>query len=174
MALALATLKAAGDKANDREAVRAQLLKTQGRDYGLYRIENGEPVFEKVIKAQAGVRGAPHPYRGSLVAEQATKGTTVSLGVARAQASAFAASLLDTVTVAGWQSASRAGRSGVPATAQLRSVAARAGVPASSEVGSASSTSARIVAQAIRPPSADSAAVAIIATRKPSLIACRS
>jgi branched-chain amino acid transport system substrate-binding protein len=72
MALALATLKAVGDKANDREAVRAQLLEnTKDResalgvysidengdttltDYGLYTIKDGVPSFEKVIKAQA-------------------------------------------------------------------------------------------------------------------------
>jgi branched-chain amino acid transport system substrate-binding protein len=72
MSLALASLKAVGDKANDREAVRAQLLEnTKDResalgvysidengdttltDYGLYLIKNGEPAFEKVIKAQA-------------------------------------------------------------------------------------------------------------------------
>jgi branched-chain amino acid transport system substrate-binding protein len=73
MALALATLKAVGDKANDREAVRAQLVEnTKDResalgvysidengdttltDYGLYTIKDGVPSFEKVIKAQAG------------------------------------------------------------------------------------------------------------------------
>ena len=73
MALALATLEAVGDKANDREAVRAQLLEnTKDResalgvysidengdttltDYGLYTIKDGVPSFEKVIKAQAG------------------------------------------------------------------------------------------------------------------------
>jgi branched-chain amino acid transport system substrate-binding protein len=72
MSLALASLKAVGDKANDREAVRAQLLgNTKDResalgvysidengdttltDYGLYLIKGGEPTFEKVIKAQA-------------------------------------------------------------------------------------------------------------------------
>ncbi len=72
MALALATLEAVGDKANDREAVRAQLLEnTKDResalgvysidengdttltDYGLYTIQDGLPTFEKVIKAQA-------------------------------------------------------------------------------------------------------------------------
>jgi branched-chain amino acid transport system substrate-binding protein len=71
MKLALDTLEAAGDKANDREAVRKQLLEnTKGRDsvlgvydidengdttltdYGLYVIEDGLPTFEKVIKAQ--------------------------------------------------------------------------------------------------------------------------
>ena len=71
MALALDTLKAVGDKANDREAVRKQLLEnTKGRDsvlgtydidengdttltdYGLYTIDNGELTFDKVIKAQ--------------------------------------------------------------------------------------------------------------------------
>jgi len=73
MALALATLEAVGDKANDREAVRAQLLEnTKDResalgvysidengdttltDYGLYTIKDGLPTFTKVIKAQAG------------------------------------------------------------------------------------------------------------------------
>jgi branched-chain amino acid transport system substrate-binding protein len=72
MALALASLKAVGDKANDREAVRAQLLEnTKDResalgvysidengdttltDYGLYTIKDGLPVFNKVIKAKA-------------------------------------------------------------------------------------------------------------------------
>jgi branched-chain amino acid transport system substrate-binding protein len=72
MALALSTLEAVGDKANDREAVRAQLLEnTKDResvlgvysidengdttltDYGLYTIQDGIPTFEKVIKAQA-------------------------------------------------------------------------------------------------------------------------
>ena len=71
MQLALDTLKAVGDKANDREAVRKQLLEnTKGRDsvlgtydidengdttltdYGLYTIENGQLTFSKVIKAQ--------------------------------------------------------------------------------------------------------------------------
>jgi branched-chain amino acid transport system substrate-binding protein len=71
MSLALDTLKAVGDKANDREAVRKQLLEnTKDRDsalgvysidqngdttltdYGLYTIKNGLPTFEKVIKAQ--------------------------------------------------------------------------------------------------------------------------
>ncbi len=71
MSLALATLEAVGDKANDREAVRAQLLdNTKDResalgvysidengdttltDYGLYLIKDGEPTFERVIKAQ--------------------------------------------------------------------------------------------------------------------------
>jgi len=71
MSLALDTLKAAGDKANDREAVRKQLLEnTKGRDsvlgkydidengdttltdYGLYTIKNGKLTFDKVIKAQ--------------------------------------------------------------------------------------------------------------------------
>jgi branched-chain amino acid transport system substrate-binding protein len=73
MKLALDTLKAVGDKANDREAVRKQLLEnTKGRDsvlgtydidengdttltdYGLYVIKDGQPVFDRVIKAQAG------------------------------------------------------------------------------------------------------------------------
>src|SRR5215211_1372888 len=72
MALALDTLKAVGDKANDREAVRKQLLEnikdrqsalgvysidengdTTLTDYGLYTIKDGQPTFEKVIKAQA-------------------------------------------------------------------------------------------------------------------------
>jgi branched-chain amino acid transport system substrate-binding protein len=72
MKLALDTLKAAGDKANDREAVRKQLVEnTKDResvlgvysidengdttltDYGLYTIQDGVPTFEKVIKAQA-------------------------------------------------------------------------------------------------------------------------
>jgi branched-chain amino acid transport system substrate-binding protein len=71
MSLALDTLKAVGDKANDREAVRKQLLEnTKGRDsvlgtydidengdttitdYGLYVIKDGLPTFEKVIKPQ--------------------------------------------------------------------------------------------------------------------------
>ena len=74
MALALDTLKALGDKANDRKAVVEQLVgKTKGRnsvlgtydidqngdttltDYGLYTINAaGEPEFQKVIKAQEG------------------------------------------------------------------------------------------------------------------------
>jgi branched-chain amino acid transport system substrate-binding protein len=71
MSLALDTLKAVGDKANDREAVRKQLLEnTKGRDsvlgkydidengdttltdYGLYTIQNGKLTFSKVIKAK--------------------------------------------------------------------------------------------------------------------------
>ena len=71
MALALDTLKAVGDKANDRKAVAEQLVgKTKGRDsvlgtydidengdttltdYGLYTIKDGTPSFEKVIKAK--------------------------------------------------------------------------------------------------------------------------
>ena len=71
MALALATLEAVGDEANDREAVRVQLLEnTKGResvlgtydidengdttltDYGLYTITDGQLGFEKVIEAQ--------------------------------------------------------------------------------------------------------------------------
>jgi branched-chain amino acid transport system substrate-binding protein len=70
MKLALDTLKAVGDKANDREAVRVQLLeKTKGRkgalgtydidengdttltDYGLYDIKDGQLEFVKAIKA---------------------------------------------------------------------------------------------------------------------------
>jgi len=73
MALALATLEAVGDKANDRKAVYTQLLtNTKDResalgvysidengdttltDYGLYTIKDGLPTFTKVIKAQAG------------------------------------------------------------------------------------------------------------------------
>jgi branched-chain amino acid transport system substrate-binding protein len=72
MALALDTLKRAGDKANDRKAVSEQLIGTKDResalgvysitpngdttltDYGLYVIKDGVPSFEKVIKAQAG------------------------------------------------------------------------------------------------------------------------
>ena len=73
MKLALDTLKAVGDKANDRKAVAEQLVgKTKGRnsvlgtydidengdttltDYGLYTIEDGKLVFSKVIKAQGG------------------------------------------------------------------------------------------------------------------------
>jgi branched-chain amino acid transport system substrate-binding protein len=72
MKLALDTLKAVGDKANDREAVRKQLLEnTKGRnsvlgtydidengdttltDYGVYTIEDGELTFDKTVKAQA-------------------------------------------------------------------------------------------------------------------------
>jgi branched-chain amino acid transport system substrate-binding protein len=72
MKLALDTLKAAGDKANDRTAVVDQLInKTKGRnsvlgtydidkngdttltDYGLYTVgKDGLPSFSKVIKAQ--------------------------------------------------------------------------------------------------------------------------
>jgi branched-chain amino acid transport system substrate-binding protein len=72
MKLALDTLKAAGDKANDKTAVVDQLInKTKGRnsvlgtydidkngdttlsDYGLYTVgKDGLPAFEKVIKAQ--------------------------------------------------------------------------------------------------------------------------
>jgi branched-chain amino acid transport system substrate-binding protein len=73
MKLALDTLKAVGDKANDREAVRNQLLtKTKGRDsvlgkydidengdttltdYGVYDIKNGQLEFVKAIQAQGG------------------------------------------------------------------------------------------------------------------------
>ena len=73
MSLALATLKAVGDKANDREAVRNQLLtKTKGRDsvlgkydidengdttltdYGVYDIKDGQLEFVKAIQAQGG------------------------------------------------------------------------------------------------------------------------
>jgi len=71
MALALDTLKSLGDKANDRQAVVKKLVGgTKGRDsvlgtydidkngdttltdYGLYTIKDGEPAFQKVIKAQ--------------------------------------------------------------------------------------------------------------------------
>jgi branched-chain amino acid transport system substrate-binding protein len=73
MKLALDTLKATGDKANDREAVRTQLLtNTKGRksvlgtydidkngdttltDYGLYDIKDGQLSFVKAIQAQGG------------------------------------------------------------------------------------------------------------------------
>jgi len=73
MKLALDTLSAVGDKANDREAVRSQLLtKTKGResvlgtydidqngdttltDYGLYDIKNGQLEFVKAIKVGGG------------------------------------------------------------------------------------------------------------------------
>ena len=73
MKLALDTLKAVGDKANDRKAVIDQLInKTKGRksvlgtydidengdttltDYGLYTIDGGELTFDKVIKAKGG------------------------------------------------------------------------------------------------------------------------
>jgi branched-chain amino acid transport system substrate-binding protein len=73
MKLALDTLEAAGDKANDRKAVVDQLInKTKGRksvlgtydidengdttltDYGLYTIDGGELTFDKVIKAKGG------------------------------------------------------------------------------------------------------------------------
>jgi branched-chain amino acid transport system substrate-binding protein len=73
MKLALDTLKATGDKANDREAVRKQLLtNTKGRksvlgtydidkngdttltDYGLYDIKDGQLSFVKAIQAQGG------------------------------------------------------------------------------------------------------------------------
>ena len=73
MKLALDTLKAVGDKANDREAVRNQLLtKTKGRegalgtydidengdttltDYGLYDIKDGQLEFVKAINVQGG------------------------------------------------------------------------------------------------------------------------
>ena len=72
MKLALDTLKAVGDKANDRKAVVDQLINnSKGRksvlgtydidengdttltDYGLYVIKGGELTFEKVIKAKA-------------------------------------------------------------------------------------------------------------------------
>jgi branched-chain amino acid transport system substrate-binding protein len=70
MKLALDSLKAVGDKANDREAVRKQLLEnTKGRDsvlgtydinengdttltdYGVYDIKDGQLTFVKAIKA---------------------------------------------------------------------------------------------------------------------------
>jgi branched-chain amino acid transport system substrate-binding protein len=73
MTLALDTLKAVGDKANDREAVRKQLLEnTKGRksvlgtydidengdttltDYGLYEIKGGQLEFVKAVKAEGG------------------------------------------------------------------------------------------------------------------------
>ena len=73
MKLALDTLNAVGDKANDREAVRNQLLtKTKGRDsvlgkydidengdttltdYGVYDIKNGQLEFVKAIQAEGG------------------------------------------------------------------------------------------------------------------------
>ena len=73
MKLALDTLEAVGDKANDREAVRVQLLEnTKGRngalgtydidengdttltDYGLYEIKDGQLEFVKAIKAEGG------------------------------------------------------------------------------------------------------------------------
>ena len=73
MKLALDTLKAVGDKANDRKAVVDQLINnSKGRksvlgtydidengdttltDYGLYVIKDGELTFDKVIKAKAG------------------------------------------------------------------------------------------------------------------------
>ena len=73
MKLALDTLEAVGDKANDRKAVAEQLVgKTKGRnsvlgtydidengdttltDYGLYTIDNGKLTFSKVVKAQGG------------------------------------------------------------------------------------------------------------------------
>jgi branched-chain amino acid transport system substrate-binding protein len=71
MSLALASLKAVGNNANDRTAVYKQLVEnTKNResvlgtytidkngdtsltDYGLYTIKAGEPTFEKVIKGQ--------------------------------------------------------------------------------------------------------------------------
>ena len=72
MALALDTLKRAGAKANDRATVSKELIATKDResalgvysitpegdttltDYGLYTIQDGQPTFDKVIKAQAG------------------------------------------------------------------------------------------------------------------------
>jgi branched-chain amino acid transport system substrate-binding protein len=76
MKLALDTLEAVGDKANDREAVRNQLLtKTKGRegalgtydidengdttltDYGLYDIKAGQLEFVKAINVQEGGGG---------------------------------------------------------------------------------------------------------------------
>ena len=78
MALALDVLKAAGDKANDRAAGWAELLDyTKDRqscprrllidangdttltDYGLYIIKDGQPTFNKVIKAH---RPQPHSW----------------------------------------------------------------------------------------------------------------
>ena len=73
MKLALDTLKAVGDKANDKKAVVEQLVgNTKGRksvlgtydidengdttltDYGQYSIEDGELTFDKVVKAKGG------------------------------------------------------------------------------------------------------------------------
>ena len=72
MALALDTLERAGAKANDRATVSKELIATKDResalgvysitpegdttltDYGLYTIQDGQPTFDKVIKAQAG------------------------------------------------------------------------------------------------------------------------
>jgi branched-chain amino acid transport system substrate-binding protein len=73
MQLALNSLEAVGDKANDRKAVAEQLVTnskdinspigtysidengdTTLTDYGLYTIEDGLPTFSKVIKAQSG------------------------------------------------------------------------------------------------------------------------
>ncbi len=73
MALALDTLKAVGDKANDKKAVVEQLVgNTKGRksvlgtydidengdttltDYGQYSIKAGELTFDKVVKAKGG------------------------------------------------------------------------------------------------------------------------
>jgi branched-chain amino acid transport system substrate-binding protein len=70
MALILDAMKRAGAKANDRTAVNDQIHQTSGRksvlgtydidqngdtsltDYGLYDIENGELVFDRVVKVQ--------------------------------------------------------------------------------------------------------------------------
>ena len=73
MKLALDTIEAVGDKGNDREAVRRQLLEnTKNRnsvlgtysidengdttlsDYGLYSIKNGQRVFEKKVTVRGG------------------------------------------------------------------------------------------------------------------------
>jgi branched-chain amino acid transport system substrate-binding protein len=69
MALALDAMKRAGDKGNDREAVIEELFNTKDRksvlgtysidengdttltDYGLYKIEGGQPAYEKKIVA---------------------------------------------------------------------------------------------------------------------------
>jgi branched-chain amino acid transport system substrate-binding protein len=72
MALALDTLKRAGDKANDRAAVVKALFETKDRksvlgtysidangdtsltDYGLYTIKDGLPTYSKKIAAAIG------------------------------------------------------------------------------------------------------------------------
>ena len=72
MQLILNGIEKAGDKGNQRQAVIDQVYATKGRqsvlgtydidkngdttltDYGLYKIENGELTFDKVIKANAG------------------------------------------------------------------------------------------------------------------------
>ena len=86
MALALSTLEAVGDKANDRKDVPATAGEHAGprkrprrlqhqhergdttlTDYGLYLIKDGEPTFEKVID--------PVARRSSTLATQSTSGT---------------------------------------------------------------------------------------------------